>query len=92
MRNVYKHFHTNELVFEEDAEEYALDHLGITIKPLDKDGTFTQEQISIIGTITEWFFDDWVKDKVKDEIEIDYEAAMIDKIYEENLDRRLGVL
>jgi hypothetical protein len=64
MRNVYKHFHTNELVFEEDAEEYALDHLGITIKPLDNDGVFTQEQIDFKGEFTDWFFSgNWIKYK-----------------------------
>ena len=62
MRKLYKHFRTNEIVYEEDAEEYALDHLGITVKPLDKDGVFTQEQIAFKGEFTEWYFSgDWVK-------------------------------
>jgi hypothetical protein len=93
---VYKHFKTNEIVFEEDAQEFVLDQLGMPMKPLDKHGTLTQLQVDFIGEfmgdIIEWFFSDWVKDKVKDETEIDYEAAMRDKIYEENLDRKLGVL
>lgn len=64
MKYVYKHFNTNEIVNEEDAEEYALDHLGITIKPLDKDGVFTQEQIDFLGEFTEWFFSgEWIKYK-----------------------------
>ena len=54
----------NELVKEEDAEEFALDHLGITMKPLDKHGAFTQEQIDCRCMNTEWYFsDNWIKYK-----------------------------
>ncbi len=94
MRNVYKHFRTNEIVYEEDAEEYALDHLGITIKPLDKHGAYTQEQIDFLGEFTDWFFDgDWIEEEIEDdEPDLEYELEMADRVYQENLDRRLGVL
>ncbi len=68
MKDVYQHMKTNEIVFKEDAEAFALDQLGLTIKPLDKHGAYTQLQIDFLGEFTEWYFSDmWVKEKVKEE-------------------------
>ena len=64
---LYRHIHSNEVVFEEDAEEYAMDQLGITVTPKGKHGELTQEQIEFIGEFTEWYFSgNWITEKRKD--------------------------
>lgn len=61
---VYKHMHRDETVSEEDAELYAMEQLGITIKPLGKHGTYTEEQIEFKSEFIEWYFSgNWVKEK-----------------------------
>ena len=66
---VYRNVKTNEFVFKEDAEEYVLDTLGITITPKGKNGEMTQEQMEVIEEIIEWFFSgNWYEDEIqKDE-------------------------
>lgn len=67
MKEIYRKMHSNEFVYKEDAEDYAMDHLGIEIKPIGKDGEYTQEQIDFMGEFTEWYFSgDWYQD-VKEE-------------------------
>lgn len=63
---VYENIKTNEEVLIEDAQEYAMDNLGIKITPLGKAGEYTLDQIDFIQTFTEWYFsDNWVKKKKK---------------------------
>lgn len=63
---VYRNVKTNEFVFKEDAEEYVLDTLGITITPKGKNGEMTQEQMEVIEEIIEWFFSgNWYEDKIE---------------------------
>jgi hypothetical protein len=65
---LYRHIHTDEVVFEEDAEDYAMDHLGITIEPLGKHCVHTQEQIEFIVEFTEWYFSgNWIKEEREEE-------------------------
>ena len=66
---VYQHMTNKKLkVRKEDAENYAMEHLGVTIKPLDKDGVYTQEQIDFMAEFTEWYFSgDWIEEEVKEE-------------------------
>lgn len=52
----YQHITKNISVDEDEAEDYAMEQLGITIKPKDKDGTYTQEQIDFLSEFTEWYF------------------------------------
>lgn len=90
---LYKHMKTNEVVYEEDAEAYAIDQLGITITPKGKGGAFTQEQTEFICEFTDWYFSgNWIKEEEKEENETDYEAEIIDIHYQEKLERKWGIL
>ena len=81
---VYENTKTKEQVYEEDAQEYALDQLGIKIQPKGKNGEYTTEQFELIETIIEWYFSgNWVEEIIQDEYEQDYEAILEDKKYEE---------
>lgn len=64
---VYRNVKTNEFVFKEDAEEYVLDTLGITITPKGKNGEMTQEQIENIESTVEWYFSgNWIEENIKE--------------------------
>lgn len=57
----YKEFNTDKIVYENDAEAYALDKLGITVTARGKHGEMTTEQIELINDIVEWFFSgNWI--------------------------------
>lgn len=63
---VYRNVKTNEFVFKEDAEEYVLDTLGITITPKGKNGEMTQEQLENIEETVNWYFSgNWYKDEIE---------------------------
>ena len=72
---IYRHMTRNEFVFEEDAEEYVLDTLGIKIEPKGKNGEYTIEQLDFIETTIEWFFSgEWYEDElIEDEVIEQYE-------------------
>lgn len=75
----YRHIKTKEIVFEEDAEQYVLDKLGITITPKGKNGELTSEQIENIEATKEWYFSsDWIK-----EIQVEEEGNVFELINEE---------
>ena len=62
----YKNITTDEVVYKEEAEEYVLDRLGITITPKGKNGEMTIEQIENIEETVNWFFSgNWIEE-VKD--------------------------
>lgn len=57
----YKHIHTNEIVYEDEAELYALEHLGVTVTA--KDGLLTDEQKEFIKSTTDWYFSgNWIQE------------------------------
>lgn len=57
----YKHIHTNEIVYEDEAELYALEKLGVTVTA--KDGLLTDEQKEFIKSTTEWYFSgNWIQE------------------------------
>ena len=57
----YKHIHTNEIVYEDEAELYALEKLGVTVTA--KDGLLTEEQKEFIKSTTDWYFsDNWIQE------------------------------
>lgn len=59
----YRNITTDEVVYEEDKEEYVLDRLGITITPKGKNGEMTVEQIENIESTIEWFFSgNWIEE------------------------------
>ena len=58
----YKHIHTDEIVYEEDAESYFLDKLGLTITGKN-DGKLNEEQKEFLREFTEWYFSgNWIED------------------------------
>ena len=93
----YIHHKTNELVFEEDAESYALDHLGLKIKPVGANATYTQDQIDFLGEFTSWYFSgDWdledIDEEDEDEPNLEKELFEIEMKYEDSLNRKWGLL
>ena len=67
---IYRHICKNDKVYKDEAQDYAMDQLGITIKPVEKDGTYSQEQIDFMGEFTDWYFSgDWVLEEETQEIE-----------------------
>lgn len=87
---VYENMHTREQVAEEDAQDYALDQLGIKIEPKGKNGEYTKEQIEFVLEFTDWYFSgEWVKKKIREYIEDDPAAILEDARYEYELSKRL---
>lgn len=63
----YRELSTREIVFEEDAENYVLDKLGIEITPKGKNGTMTQDQSDWISETVSWFFSgNWIEEEIKE--------------------------
>ena len=87
----YKNRETNEEVAKEDMTDYAMYVLGITIKPVGKNGELTLEQHEFIEHIGEWYFSDpvWTIEKDENDEEYDYALEMADRIYQENVDEKL---
>lgn len=86
---IYRHMTRNEFVFEEDAEEYVLDTLGIKIEPKGKNGEYTTEQLDFIDTTIEWFFSgEWYEDELIEDEE-DYNAVMDDLRYERYINEKM---
>lgn len=88
---IYRHIHTNEEVFEEDWEQYALEKYNVKIIPNGENGEFTLEQLELIENIKEWYFsDNWIKDEVEDDSVCD-EGELEDIAYERDLERKWGI-
>ena len=63
----YRNRTTDEIVYKEDAEEYVLSRLGITITPKGKNGEMTQEQIENIEETVNWFFSgNWIEEELEE--------------------------
>ncbi len=59
----YRNITTGEVVYKEDAEEYVLDNLGLTITPKGKNGEMTIEQIENIEETVNWYFSgNWIEE------------------------------
>lgn len=57
----YKHIHTDEIVYEEDAELYAMEKLGVNIIAKGENGNLTEEQQQFIKEFTDWYFSgNWI--------------------------------
>lgn len=62
----YRNITTDEVVYKEDAEEYVLNRLGITVIPKGQNGEMTVEQIENIESTIEWFFSgNWIEEEIK---------------------------
>nr|DAQ65702.1 MAG TPA: VRR-NUC domain protein [Caudoviricetes sp.] len=56
----YKHIHTGEIVYEDEAELYVFEKLKITVKA--ENGVLTDEQKEFIKSTTEWYFSgNWIQ-------------------------------
>lgn len=63
----YRNIKTDEIVYKEEAKEYALNKLGITIKPKGTNGEMTIEQIENIEETVNWFFSgNWIEEEIKE--------------------------
>lgn len=91
----YVEISTGERIEDYMASDYALDKLGITVKPRGENGEMTLEQMEYIETITDWYFSgNWVKEEIKeDEADIfkliDEECAMEDYIENDEENRKV---
>lgn len=76
----YRNIKTDEIVYKEDAENYALNKLGITVIPKGENGEMTLEQIENIEETVKWFFSgNWVEENIK---EVDEDDDVPDLEYE----------
>jgi len=86
----YRNINTKEIVLEEDAKDYALDKLGITITPKGKNGEYTTEQLDNIEETISWYFSgNWIEEKEYENEEEDYYAVKDDLMYEDYINRRM---
>ena len=78
---IYKSYDNKEVVFEEDAEAYALESLGIKITPKGKGGTLTQEQIDFIGEFVDWFYSgNWfIEEEDEEDDDNEWENDLIER-------------
>lgn len=80
---VYKNISNNEIVYKEEAQEYAMEMLGIKIKPKGKDGTYTLDQMEIMQDIEDYYFSgNWIKDELEEEQEEDFFTKQFDYGYD----------
>lgn len=92
MAKAYRNYDTRDLVWEEDWQDYAMEQLGVNIEPQGIGGIYTLEQKDFIETLIDWYFsDNW---KLVDlnpnyEDQSNYEDVIEDKIYQNNLEKRL---
>lgn len=62
----YRNTKTDEIIYKEEAKEYVLNRLGLTVTPKGENGTMTLEQIENIESTVEWFFSgDWVLEEIE---------------------------
>lgn len=63
----YRNITTDEVVYKEEAEEYVLNELGITVIPKGKNGEMTQLQLENIEETVSWFFSgNWIEEEIKE--------------------------
>lgn len=63
----YRERTTNEVVEDFMAEDYVLEKLGITVRPLGKNGEMTLEQLENIQETVAWYFSgNWIKEEVEE--------------------------
>lgn len=68
----YRNITTDEVVYKEEAEEYVLNRLGITVTPKGENGEMTVEQLENIESTVDWFFSgNWIKEEIEGTEEID---------------------
>ena len=91
----YRNIITNETVNKEDAEEYMLEKLGLSIEAKGNNGEMTSEQVEFLTTFEEWYFsDNWILEEIEDEDKTDLEKALYieERIYQDNLEKKWGLV
>lgn len=90
----YRNITTDEVVYKEDAEEYVLNELGLTVTPKGKNGEMTQLQLENIEETISWFFSgNWTEEEIYNNIFISYdEAVKIVKTAINELCRKQGIV
>lgn len=93
LQKVYRNIKNNEIVSKEEALEYVLDKLGITIEGKGKFDTFTQEQVEFHVMVVDWYFSgEWVEEIIDtNNQEYDEYAEKQDRIYQDEVDKKLGL-
>ncbi len=90
----YRNITTDEVVYKEEAEEYVLNELGLTVTPKGKNGEMTQLQLENIQETINWFFSgNWIEEDIYDEdvSDLEYELELADREYQAGLDRKWGL-
>ena len=63
----YRNMTTDEVVYKEEAEDYVLNRLGLTVTPKGENGEMTIEQIENIESTVDWFFSgNWIEEEIKE--------------------------
>lgn len=63
----YRNITTDEVVYKEEAEDYVLNRLGITVIPKGENGEMTVEQLENIESTVDWFFSgNWIEEEIKE--------------------------
>ena len=78
----YRNITTDEVVYKEEAEEYVLNELGLTVTPKGKNGEMTQLQLENIQETINWFFSgNWIEEDIYDEdvSDLEYELELADR-------------
>lgn len=90
----YRNITTDEVVYKEEAEEYVLNELGLTVTPKGKNGEMTQLQLENIQETINWFFSgNWIEEDIYEEdvSDLEYELELADREYQAGLDRKWGL-
>lgn len=91
----YRHIITNETVNKEDAEEYMLEKLGLSIEAKGNNGGMTSEQVEFLTTFEEWYFsDNWILEEIEDKDipDLEKELYIAERIYQDNLEKKWGLI
>lgn len=84
----YRNMQTDEVVYKEEAEDYVLNRLKMKIEP----GVRNLEQEECISMLVDYYFSgNWIEEEIYDEEKADYEAEIEDMIYEDSVNKALGV-
>lgn len=58
----YVSLHGSKIVRKDEAQDYAMNELGIEIKPKGEHGVLTSEQSDFLAEFTDWYFSgDWIE-------------------------------
>ncbi len=88
----YKNITTKEVVYEDEAEDYVLNELGITVTPKGKNAEMTQLQLENIEETINWFFSgNWIEEEIYDNDTLDPELELADREYQDGLERKWGL-